>query len=81
MARGTVVASQARLDEGLCVVVWIVLSVTSLLRSALRELLMAMMLLAKRHNLRGVALHWQPQQHEGEHESGQEQFHRDQVWR
>lgn len=79
MARRAVVASQFRLDQGLCRVVWIVLSVTSLLLGVHCEFRMAMMLLAGMHGLRGIALHRQPQQHECEHESGEKQFHRDQV--
>lgn len=78
VTRGAVVAGQACFDEGLCV--WMVLSVTARLRSALRESCMVMMLLAGSHGLRGIALQRQPQQHEGEHESGQEQFHLDQPW-
>jgi len=80
VARGAIVACQVCLDEGLCLTLWMVLSVTTFLRGDLRRLRMVMMLLAGNHGLRGIALQGQPQQHEGEHESGQEQFHLDQPW-
>lgn len=76
VAGRTIVAGQIRLDQGFGVLVGMMLLVTSALRHALRKLSMSVMILARMHRQRGIALQGQPQQHEGEHESGQKEFHR-----